>query len=213
MEDELFATKEEPKQNSNLIDALVNEPYTYENIVNNPIIKPISECDRSLRDLDDMIGKKLADIRRLQLKINAVINDAPSYQDTAFVSDLIKLAQSMDDVIKLQDIQFANTKSCIREMNGEVKKRYLIKFDDEEEPVEPTTIIPEGSIEGYLTRLINNYDEVIKGIAISIKEVFSTTAKGKDEKEKFDNATYEVYSKENDKSKKKVIGKILRMEI
>ena len=31
---------------------LVPEPYTYENIMENPILQPISETDKSLQDLE-----------------------------------------------------------------------------------------------------------------------------------------------------------------
>ena len=36
------------------IEPLVNEPYSYENILNNPIMKPIAEADRSISDLKNM---------------------------------------------------------------------------------------------------------------------------------------------------------------
>ena len=205
----LFDIKEESKLNEAI--PLVAEPYTYENMVNNPIIKPIAECDRSLRDLDEMIYKKLIDIKRLKEKINATITDVPSYQDTTFISELIRLTQSMDDVIKLQDIQFANTKDCIKKVAGEVNDRYWIKLENKEEYVEPTAIIPEGSVEAYLDKMIA--DERYTEIAKSIKEIFLKTTKGKDEKEKFNSAGLEYYGKEPDKGKRKIAAQMIRMEL
>ena len=209
VEDNLFEVRDESKIGD--IVPLVNEPYTYENMVNNPIIKPIAECDRSLRDLDDMIYKKLIDIKRLKERINTVITDVPSYQDSSFVGDLIKLTQNMDDVIKLQDIQFANTKDCIKKIAGEVNDRYGIRLGEAEEYVEPTRIIPEGSVEAYLEKMCahDRYGEIAK----SIKEIFLKTTKGKDEQEKFNNAGIEYYSKELDKGKRKIAAQLIRMEL
>jgi 5-methylcytosine-specific restriction endonuclease McrA len=54
----LWLNKNKPKQYKYLKDF----------IVNNPIIKPISETDRSIRDLEEMEYKKLIDIKRLKDK-------------------------------------------------------------------------------------------------------------------------------------------------
>lgn len=211
VEENLFEIKEESKLSEAI--PLINEPYTYENMVNNPIVKPIAECDRSLRDLDEMIYKKLIDIKKLKERVNAVIIDVPAYQDSAFIADLIKLTQSMDDVIKLQDIQFADTKECIKKVEEEVRKRYGVRLEDKEEFVEPVTVLPEGSVVGYLDKLSTSGEELIREIAKGIKEIFLKTSGGKDDKEKFDKAGIEYYGKETDKGKRQIIARIIRMEL
>jgi hypothetical protein len=118
----------------------------------------------------------------------------------------------MDDVIKLQDIQFANTKECIKKVAQEVTERYAIKVEGKEEYVEPEAIIPEGSILAYLEKLCNHerYGEVAK----AIKEIFlKETTKGKDEKEKFENAGIDYYGKELDKGRRKIAAQMIRMEL
>lgn len=210
-EEGLFEVKDESKLNE--IIPLVNEPYTYENMVNNPIIKPIAECDRSMRDLDEMVYKKSIDIKKLKERINAVIVDVPSYQDSSFVADLIKLSQSMDDVIKLQDIRFDDAKECIKKMAEEVRMRYGVKLENKEEFVEPTTVFPEGSVLGYLDKLSTSSDSLIVEISRGIKEIFLKTTRGKDDKEKFENAGIEYYGKETNKGKRQTIARIIRMEI
>lgn len=207
----LFEVKDESKLNEGT--PLVNEPYTYENMVNNPIIKPIAETDRSLRDLEEMEYKKLIDIKRLKEKINVVITDVPSYQDSSFVTDLIKLSQSMDDVIKLQEIMLNITKLCIQKVHKDVQEHYGVRVGDKEEYVEPTTIIPEGSTIAYLEKLCVHRDEKICKIAQEIKEIFTKTEKGKDDKEKYENAGIEYYSKEMDKEKRRIAARIIRMEV
>jgi hypothetical protein len=207
----IFDTNEEAKLND--IVALVNEPYTYENMVNNPIIKPISETDRSIRDLEEMEYKKLIDIKRLKDKINSVIGDVPSYQDSSFIADLIKLSQCMDDVIKLQDIMLTLCKGCIKNIHKDVQEHYGVKQGEAEEYVEPTSVIPEGSILAYLEKLSNNPDEKISNIAKEIKDIFIKTTRGKDDQEKFQSAGIEYYGKTLEKDKRKIAAKIVRMEI
>lgn len=209
-EGNLYDIREDSKLNEPT--PLVNEPYTYENMVANPIIKPIAETDRSLRDLEEMEYKKLIDIKRLKEKINAVISDVPAYQDSSFVTDLIKLSQSMDDVIKLQEIMLNITKGCIKNVHKDVQEHYGVRVGEGEEYEEPTTIIPEGTVQAYLEKLINHRDERIAKIAQEIKDIFEKTLKGKDDKEKYDNAGIEYYSKEPDKEKRKIAAQIMRME-
>jgi len=209
-EDNLFDSKEELKAEA---PPLVSEPYTYENMVNNPIIKPIAEADRSLRDMEEMEYKKLIDIRRLQLKINSVIEDVPAYQDSSFVADLIKLSQNDDDVIKLQEIMINILKTCISRMHENINKYYGVKLGESEEYVEPAPVIPEGSVTAYIDKLCGHKDEKLCKVAQEIKEIFSKTTKGKNDQEKFENAGIEYYSKEPDKEKRKIAARIIRMEV
>jgi hypothetical protein len=209
-DDGLFEIKDESKLNE--VVPLVPEPYTYDNMVSNPIIKPISETDRSLRDLDEIEYKKLIDIRRLQEKINIIISDVPSYQDSSFVADLIKLAQSMDDVIKIQDIEISVLKDCIRKVHNEVHERYYIQIEGKEEYVEPESVIPEGSVANYLDKLCSNTDLNISAVAQAIKDLF-IKKEGPNEKENLQNAGIEYYQKEADKKRRQIAARIIRMEI
>jgi hypothetical protein len=210
-EEGLYEIKDESKINE--IIPLVSEPYTYENMVNNPIIKPIAECDRSLRDLDEVDYKTLIDMKRLKTEINAEFSDVPSYQDTSFVSKLIRLTQLMEYHNKIQDLEIYNLKDCIKKSFDETKSKYWIKLDEKEEPYEPETIIPEGNVSSYLDKLIEGTNENHKLVATAIKEIFLKTAKGQNEMEKLENAGLEMYSKETDKTKKSIIAKIIRMEL
>ena len=210
-EDGLFEVKDETKLNE--ATPLVSEPYTYENMVNNPVIKPIAECDRSLRDMDEIEYKTLIDIKKLKEKINSVMSDVPSYQDTTLIAELIRLTQLMDYVIKIEDIKMFNTKECIKKVFDETKKRYYIKLEDREEYVEPETIIPEGTIEGYLDKLIAGTNENHGKVATAIKEIFLKTTKGTTDQEKFQAAGLEYYGKELDKNKRQIAARMIRMEI
>lgn len=207
----LYEVKDESKVNE--VIPLVSEPYTYENMVNNPIIKPIAECDRSLRDLDELDYKTLIDMKRLKTEINAEFADVPSYQDTSFISKLIRLTQLMEYHNKIQDLEIYNTKDCIKKVFDETKTRYWIKLDEKEEPYEPETIIPEGTVDGYLDKLIEGTNESHKLVASAIKEIFLKTTRGKTDMEKLESAGLEYYKNELDKNKRQICARIIRMEL
>lgn len=194
---------------------LVDEPYTYENIVNNPVIKPIAETDRSIRDLDEMIFKKLTDMKRDKNYINSAIDDVPAYQDSPFIAKLIKLAQNADDIIKLQDIRNNNLTGCIKEMIQIIRERYGVRglTSKEDEYVEPETKIPEGSYKSYLEKLTQHKDKNIASMSIKIFQIFIEDKVSKDDKIKFENACSQVYKDEIEKSMKRIVNKILRMEL
>ena len=196
------------------LEPLVNEPYTYENMVNNPIIKPIAELDRSIRDLEDMINKKLIDAKRNQSWINAAIEDVPSYQDSPFIARLISLAKETQDVIKLQDIQLKNYREKVREIFDMVKKNYGVLVDKEKETyVEVETVVPDEGYEGYLQRLIDSKNEQITPIAEMIKDIYEKDIVNTDEKRRYENACSEIYKNEPNKTIREIIAKILRMEL
>lgn len=195
------------------LEPLISEPYTYESMVNNPIIKPIAELDRSLRDLDDMINKKLIDSKRNKSWINAAIEDVPSYQDSPFVSKLIDLTKDTQDVIKLQDIQLKNLKAAIKEIFNIVKTNYGVLINEEKETyTEHEEISQEKDYKAYLQKLIESDDEELSGIAKSIDNLFKNDNVNKDEKRRFENSCAEIYKNEAEKSIKEIATKILRME-
>ena len=195
-----------------IIEPLVDEPYTYENMVNNPIIKPIAEVDRSLRDLEDMINKKLIDSRRHQQWVNAAIEDVPAYQDSPFVTRLINLVQSTQDVIKLQDIQIKNLKKTIKEIVQIVKQNYGVIVEEERDSYvgpEPEEI----EYKEYLNNLIESGEANVSEIAKKILKIYEKDETSKNDKQRFQNSCAEVYKEEQEKSIKEIITKMIRMEV
>lgn len=193
------------------IEPLINEPYTYDNMMNNPIIKPISEVDRSLRDLDEMINKMLIDSRRDKQWVNAAIEDVPSYQDSPFVSRIIELTKNTQNIIKLQDIEIKNLKNAIREIVEIVKEKYGVRVD-EEQYADVETIVPEQNYGNYLLKLMESGDRELAEVAKQIKGVFDRDRVSRDEKQRYQNACAEVYKNEAEKPIKDMIARIMRME-
>lgn len=193
------------------IKALINTPYTYDNIVRNPVLKPISETDKNLVDIEEMIIKDLIDANKDKAYINSVIADTPYYQDSPFIARLIKLVQSTQNIIKMQDLRDRNLKRCIQEMYEILELKYAIKIGNDFE--NPKEVIPEGGYLNYLKKLSESSDEKINSIAKEILDFFSRDEKEMDEKRKYENACITFYKKQSDKKIKERVGKIIRMEI
>lgn len=194
------------------IEPLVSEPFHYDNIVNNPILKPISETDRSLRDLDEMVYKRLINANNDKKWINKVITEIPFYEESQFVSRLIRFAREYDDLIKLEGLKNKNLKKCIREMVNIVKERYGVRMEEEGKFFEPETIIPEEGYEKYLEKMGKHSEEKIANVAKEIIKVFKTDNTADDIRDKFENACMGYYKEEADKNKKNIASKIMRME-
>jgi hypothetical protein len=195
---------------------LIDEPYSYDNVMENPIIKPIAEVDRSLRDLDEMIRKKLIDSIKDKKWVNETIGNVPEYSDSPFISKLIKLVQEIHDIIKFQDIEIKNLKGCIKEMVEINRQKYGVIVEEKGEEVlveKVKTIIPEGSYINYLKKLAESKKENISEISKKVLEFFESDKTSKDDKIRFEDACMQYYKEEVDKTKKQILSKILRMEI
>lgn len=199
------------KQEEIQIKPLISDPYTYENIINNPIIKPISETDRNLWDIEEMLRKLLIDANNDKKFINQILIDAPEYGETVFVSRLIKLVQGTQNIIKLQDLKERNYKRCIVEMMEILKSNYGVRID-EKKSVVPETILPEGSYIKYLEKLSSSTDEIISEYSKKIIEIYNKEIETNLQK-RYEISCTKVYAEEKDRKKKQMIAKILRMEV
>jgi len=189
---------------------LTTEPYTYDNIINQPILKPISETDRSIKDLQEIVNKKLIDIDVAIKWVNETSHDIPIYQESPYVSKLFKISEDTQDIIKFQDLQIKNLKRCISEIVEIVRKKYgvLVLVKEKENVSEE-----EGIYSEYIDKVLNNPDEIIVNIAKEIKKNLEEDQTEYDEKTKFHNACIKYYKDEADKKKKEIAGRIMRIEI
>jgi len=184
-------------------EKLIEEDYTYDNLVNNPILKPISEADKTMMDLMEMAYKKFLDAKINKDIINKTITDIPAYQTSAMVAKLLKFNSEVEDIIKLQNLQIKNLRECIKSIYQIVLNKYGVY--KEEEKIERKKI----NYEIYLNDLLKK-DEIKEFATLILKEFKKD--KNTNEKRKFENACGDVFTKESDKNKKTIIAKIMRME-
>lgn len=198
------------------IEPLVATPFTYNNMMQNPIVKPIAEADRSIRDIDEMINKKLVDAKRERIWINQAFNDVPEYQDSSFISRIIKFGQDSQDVIKLQDIQIKNLKKCIQEIFEVVLDKYGVRVSVDENSTEadiPKDVIPENSPRGYLEKISKSSNKLISDAAKKVITIYEVDKVNEDEKVRFTLSCQAAYKEESDKEMRDVLAKLIRMEI
>lgn len=196
------------------MEPLIPEPYTYENMMENPIVKPIAEADKSLRDIDEIINKRLTDSLRDQKWVNSALEDVPAYSDSNFVSKLIKISQDTQEVIKLYGLEIKNLKDCIREINIIVTEKYGVRTDDREtfKVKTHTSVIPEGSERNYLNKLTNHTDSDIQKMSVILLKMFDETVEN-DENKKFRMVCGRLYNESKIKEEKDIVAKILRMTV
>ena len=95
----------------------------------------------------------------------------PAYQDSPFVTRLINLVQSTQDVIKLQDIQIKNLKKTIKEIVQIVKQNYGVIVEEERDSYvgpEPEEI----EYKEYLNNLIESGEANVSEIAKKILKIY-----------------------------------------
>lgn len=186
------------------VKQLIDEEYSYENIIKNPILKAIAETDRTLIDLMEMAYKKTIDASKDKKEINEIIQDIPAYQTSNLVNKLIRRNQEIDDLIKIQNLIIRNLRRCIKEVYSEVIKNYGVNKKE----VEGVQV--EIDYLGYLTNLLNKDDFKKKYIQLILNE-FKNDKSTIEDKRKFVVACGKVYSKMDEKGKI-IVAKIRRME-
>lgn len=195
------------------IEPLISESYDYENIVNNPILKPISECDNAVRDLEEMKIKTLNDSKKVKAWINQVLVENPEYNNIYFVAQLIDLLKKFDWVVKIDDLQIEKYRNCIQEDYKLVMSNYAVKGQgDDDKYYNPESKVNKESEFDYLTKVSNNEDPKVAEICKLILENYNNDKSNKDSKKKFNDACLKLYQVEIDPDKKKIMAKILRRE-
>lgn len=188
-------------------EPLVNDLLTFENILNNPVLKPISEAEKRKTDIEDMIAKKLTDIKRDKQWLEEAINDIPVYSDSGFIGRLLKVNADMTDIIKLQDINVDILKNTIREMMDIIKQRYgILEAEDISIPAK------EQGSKDYkllLEEEVNSSSDIKKEVASAILELFMGDNRQIPDESKFKDACISYYQNEQNKEKKKCVAPLM----
>lgn len=183
-------------------EKLIDVDYSYENIVKNPILKAISETDRTVLDLMEMAYKKTIDASKDKNEINELIERVPAYQTSNMINRLITRSQEIDDLIKIQNLIIRNLRGCIKEVYNEVITSYGVYKEEKKE-------MKKIDYRDYIIKCIEN--PKIKNHAELILAEFDKDKSTLNEKRKFENACGNVYTKQDSKDKI-IVAKILRME-
>lgn len=181
---------------------LIEEDYSYDNMVNNPILKPIAEADRTISDYIEIIYKKVVDATNRKKSINKKIEDIPAYQTSNMVGEILRLNAEYDDIVKLKDLQILKYVDCIREMYKLVNEKYGIYKEE----------VKEKKQFDYKDYLNSISDKEAKDYAKLILKEFEEDKVTTNQKKRFEIACGEIYSKESDKNKQTIIAKIMRRE-
>lgn len=190
---------------------IVEEDFGFDSIMNNPILKPLSEANNRVYDLDEMIYKKLNDMVLDKKWISDTIGDIPEYSTSNFVGRVIKLNTDMTDVIKLQDLIIYSLKQAIKEINSIVKTKYGVIIDEQEQTQKPKEE-PKIDYLGYLKGLSGKEGDA-GVIAKHILDVCNSDNSGKSIDKIFSDVCVDCYKNETDKNKKKIISQILNMKL
>jgi len=201
-------------------ERLVTEEITFDAIMNNPILRPISDVDNRISDLDEMVYKKGKDIEKDRAWITEVISDIGEYSTSNFVSRMIKSNNDMSDVIKLLMLEVSSLRGAIKEINNIVISKYGVKVDEEPIEVIKTTLPVTPKIKhkeefDYLQYLktIIELGGTESEIAKIIKERIENDSTPELIKDKFERIVINYYKEEEDKTKKTIIGEILALKI
>lgn len=209
-----FNTEGETKYEDEM-KPLVNESFSYDNIVNNPIIKPIAEADKRIRDLRAFLYKRLAEMNRVKMEVNATLLNVPEYQNSLFVGKLLNLIKDASDIVMFQDQELKIFINCINEMLEINNKKYGVLVEEvvEVKPQDSKEKAETIDYKSYLEGLISNQDKDISDATKKILAVFDEDKTTPDEKIRFQNACTKVYKDEEDKQRKTKYAKIIRMEV
>lgn len=189
---------------------LVEEDTSYDNLVANPILKPIAIVEKTINDFDEMLNKKLTEANRDKDIVDKILLSSPLYGDSEIFLKMRKINECTSDIIKMQDIIIKQLKDTIREINELVKIKYGLLIEEipntskREEPIYP---------EFYLEDLRDNSeDEEVREFARKILEVYKTMPIDSKVVNRFEDACAAVYKDETDKRRKIIVSNILRRD-
>jgi hypothetical protein len=192
------------------IKPLINEPYSFENMVNHPIIRPIAETDKGIRDLEEIKIKLLIDLGKEKDLINQELLETPEYNDINFVGNLLRMVDRIVDILKIDSLERKKYEDCIREINNLVRTNYGTRASNGD-LIEPLTV----DHLGYLNKLSTNTDKVIIECAAEILKDFESS-QDPDVYKRFEDSCTRVFKNYKDageKEKMKVVAKIMRMQV
>ena len=132
---------EESKKIREEMQGVYNENMTYEDIENNPILRPISEINNSFINLELLINRALWEYEENKKQIDKMIEINPKYSETMILSVFQNIIGHIKQIIHAQDLQKENMKEVIDKMIKISNKEYaLIKKEDDYKEVKENIV-------------------------------------------------------------------------
>lgn len=204
MADELQANTSAPAP-------LIEDALEFDNIMANPILKPIAEASKSINDIEQFINKRLTDMNREEKWIEEALKDNTTYSDSPFINRLMLLYKATSDVIRMQDVQNRTYKTLIRELVSISKQKYIVITDDSRRQ-KKETIVHKIRYDLYLKNLVEESKyPLLKSLSEEVLKKFTESVEP-DEEKRYSQSCVATSSEHADKEHKKMLYKILKME-
>lgn len=123
-----------------------NEQLDFEHIKKNPVLKPISDINKSFVNFELLIRRAMWEYEKDKGTIDNMIESNPKYSETMIVSKIQSMLSYVKQIIHSQNIQKENMKSTIKEMIKIVKNDYVLLEEESEENI-PIEKKPEEKVE------------------------------------------------------------------
>lgn len=128
------------------IEGIVEEKQlSYEKIQKHPILKPLSDINKSFINFELLINRALWDYNTDKQQIDEMIELNPKYSETIILNKFQSIISDIKQIIHAQDLQKENLVNAIKEMIRIVEKEYAPLNEEEtfsktQEPIKPQVI-------------------------------------------------------------------------
>ncbi len=156
MQNELEFNKEDEGSIEQIYD---EEKLDFENIKNNPVLKPIADINKSFVNFELLIKRAMWEYGQAKESIDGMIELNATYSETIIMSKIQLMLGHIKQIIHSQNIQKENMKDTINEMVRIVQKDYeLLEKDVRKDQItiekKPETKMKEEKPETFYSDLI-----------------------------------------------------------
>jgi len=109
---------------------------SFDEIKKNPILKPISEINKSFINFELIIRRAMLEYEKTKKEINQMIELQPKYSETMVMGKIQNILTYIPQIIHSQQIQKENMKDAINEMIKIVKVSYGVLDEEKEMKIE-----------------------------------------------------------------------------
>jgi len=122
--------------NKEEIDQIYEGELDLNTTLQNPILRPIAEANKSYTSLALLILKSLYDYEESYQVIKEMIDENPRYAETMIITKVMNLISHVKQIVRSQDIQIDNLKNTIQEMININNSEYTLISKGEEEVID-----------------------------------------------------------------------------